>query len=185
MLTQLQVDGSGDAHPIVNRGEIMTAFIHRAIAAFSASALFAMAPAQAELVSPKNPAAIVSVVESQGLSAKLVTKSGENPYIESASNGIKFLILFLNCDDNKQNCTTLQYYMGYSDADATSLERINEWNKTKRFARAYRDNDGDPVLEMDVDLDFDGLPRQNVGESLKTWVSLMNSYHGFLFDKKD
>lgn len=35
-----------------------------------------------------------------------------------------------------------------------TLTRINEWNKTKRFSRAYLDDDGDAVL--DADLDFEG-----------------------------
>lgn len=161
----------------------MRNFVSRATMAFGGVALFAAVPAQAEMISPKNPASIVSIVESQGLTAKLVTKDGDNPYIESTRNGLKFLVLFMNCDDNNANCTTLQYYMGFSDAKGTTLDKLNQWNKDKRFARAYRDDEGDPVLEMDVDLDFGGLPRQNVGESMKTWAALMDAYHSFLFDK--
>jgi hypothetical protein len=33
-----------------------------------------------------------------------------------------------------------------------SLKSINEWNATKRFSRAYLDQEGDPVIEMDFDL---------------------------------
>lgn len=165
----------------------MRKFATRAVMAFGTitltATLFAAAPAQAEMISPKNPASIVSIVESQGLPAKLVTKDGANPYIESSRNGLKFLVLFLNCDGDNTNCTTLQYYMGFSDAKGTTLDKLNQWNMGKRFARAYRDKEGDPVLEMDVDLDFDGLPRQNVGETMKTWAALMDAYRSFLFDK--
>ena len=49
-------------------------------------------------------------------------------------------------------------YMGFSDAKDVSLDKLNKWNKDKRFARAYKDDEGDPVLEMDVDLDFAGIP---------------------------
>lgn len=31
--------------------------------------------------------------------------------------------------------------------------RINEWNRTKRFSRAYLDADGDPIIESDIDLE--------------------------------
>ncbi len=141
------------------------------------------APAHAELVNAKAPATIQAIVESQGWPATLIAKDGEDPYIESNRNGLKFLVLFMNCNDAHKDCKTLQYYMGFSDAKDVSLDRLNEWNKTKRFARAYRDDDGDPVLEMDVDVDFAGIPRENIGETFNTWASLMDSFREFVFEK--
>ncbi|UKK84685.1 YbjN domain-containing protein [Sphingopyxis sp. BSN-002] len=154
----------------------------RTALAMGAALAFAATPAQAELVNAKSPATIKAIVESQGWPATIVSKPGEDPYIESNRNDLKFLVLFMNCTDNK-NCKTLQYYMGFTDAKNVSLERLNEWNKTKRFARAYRDKEGDPVLEMDVDIDFAGIPRENLGETFNTWASLMDSYRDFIFAK--
>jgi len=160
----------------------MSKFSVRAALVLGAAIVFSATPAQAELVSAKNPAAIKAIVESQGWPAKLISKADEDPYIESNRNGLKFLVLFMNCEDHK-NCKTLQYYMGFNDAKDVSLDRLNEWNKEKRFARAYRDDEGDPVLEMDVDLDFAGLPRENIGETFNTWASLMDSYREFIYEK--
>ncbi|WP_428681644.1 YbjN domain-containing protein [Sphingopyxis sp.] len=160
----------------------MRNFSVRAALALGAALVFSATPAHAELVNAKNPATIKAIVESQGWPATLVTKAGDDPYIESTRNGLKFLILFMNCDDNK-NCKTLQYYMGFNDAKNVSFERLNEWNKEKRFARAYRDDEGDPVLEMDVDVDFSGIPRENIGETFNTWASLMDSYREFIYEK--
>ncbi len=154
-------------------------FLLRAAAALAAPALM-VAPAQAELVSASDPQAIKAIVESQGWPANLVAPPGEDPYIESSRNGLKFLVLFMNCEAGK-NCRTLQYFMGFSDADAVPLERLNQWNKEKRFARAYRDDEGDPILEMDVDVDFAGIPRENVGETFNTWAALMDSFQQFIF----
>ncbi|PQM29454.1 YbjN domain-containing protein [Sphingopyxis lindanitolerans] len=139
-------------------------------------------PAQAELVNAKNPATIKAIIESQGWPATLVTKADADPYIESNRNGIKFLVIFMNCEDH-QNCKTMQYYMGFSDAKDVSLDRFNQWNREKRFARGYKDDEGDPVLEMDVDVDFAGIPRENVADSFNTWASLMDSYREFIFEK--
>jgi hypothetical protein len=47
----------------------------------------------------------------------------------------------------------IQLYAGFK-AKRITLSRINEWNKTKRFGRAYLDNSNDPVIE--ADLDFEG-----------------------------
>lgn len=132
-------------------------------------------PAHAELVSA-NPQVIAQIVQSQGLPAEVKTPSGENPYIESSHSKLKFLIIFMNCNDDKRNCKTIQFYMGYNDAKDATLDQLNSWNRQKRFARAYRDEEGDAVLEMDVDLDFNGIPRENVGEAINTWKSLMDAY---------
>lgn len=161
----------------------MRKFSVGAMGTLAAAITLMAAPAQAELVNARDPAAIKAIVESQGFPADLVTKEGDNPYIESTRAGMKFLILFMNCDDSKANCKTLQFYMGFSDAKDTTLERINEWNSERRFARAYVDSLGDPVMEMDLDLDFGGLPRENVGEAFNTWTSLMDSYHQHIFNK--
>ena len=162
----------------------MKSYVSRAAFALGAAAIFAAAPAHAELINAKNPAKIKEIVESQGWPATLISKADEDPYIESNRNGLKFLVLFMNCEDNK-DCKTLQYYMGFSDAKDVTIEKLNSWNKDKRFARAYRDDAGDPVLEMDVDLDFAGIPRENVGETLNTWASLMDSYREYVFEKDE
>jgi len=154
----------------------------RTMLAVGAALAFSAAPAKAELVNAKNPAAIKAIVESQGWPATLVTKPDEDPYIESSRNGVKFLVIFMNCEDHK-NCKTLQYYMGFNDAKNVSLDRFNQWNKEKRFARGYKDDEGDPVLEMDVDVDFAGIPRENIGETFNTWASLMDSYREFIYEK--
>ncbi|SNS45031.1 YbjN domain-containing protein [Sphingopyxis indica] len=154
--------------------------LHTALATGAALAL-AAAPASAQLVSASDPQAIKAIVESHGWPATLVQKDGEDPYIESNRNGLKFLVLFMNCTEGK-NCRTLQYYMGFSDAKDTPLEKLNQWNREKRFARAYRDEAGDPVLEMDIDVDFAGIPKENISETFNTWASLMDAYHEYLFE---
>ncbi|MFA6220440.1 MAG: YbjN domain-containing protein [Erythrobacter sp.] len=151
------------------------------IFAIAAAALPLATPVSAQLVTPKDPQAISSAIKEKGWPAKLVLPDDDNPYIESNYNEMKFIVLFMNCDDEHQNCTTLQYYMGFSDAKNTTLEQLNEWNKTKRFGRAYRDDADDPVLEMDVDLDFGGIPRANLLETLNIWSSLMDAYQAHLF----
>ena len=153
----------------------------RAAIAMGAAALLSATPAHAELINASNPATIKAIVESQGWPATLVSKPGDDPYIESNRNGLKFLVLFMNCTEGR-NCKTLQYYMGFSDAKQVPLEKFNQWNKEKRFARAYRDDEGDPVLEMDVDVDFNGIPRENIGETFNTWSSLMDTFREFIFE---
>lgn len=160
----------------------MRKVILRAALALGITTTIAATPAHAELINATNPATIKAIVKSQGWPATLVSKPGEDPYLESNRGGLKFLVLFMNCDAGKK-CKTLQYYMGFSDAKNVSLDRLNQWNKDKRFARAYLDDEGDPVLEMDVDVDFSGIPRENLGETFNTWASLMDSFREYVFEK--
>lgn len=46
---------------------------------------------------------------------------------------------------------SIQFYASFGDSSAT-LKKVNEWNRTKRYSRSYLDDDGDPVLELDLDL---------------------------------
>lgn len=49
---------------------------------------------------------------------------------------------------------TMQAYFGLTGTKA-NMNMVNEWNKTKRFGRAYidGDGDGDPCVELDFDLE--------------------------------
>lgn len=148
-----------------------------------ALALLAASPAQAQLLSPRSPEAVRDAMEGRGWVAKLKMGEGENPLIETNRDGIKALVLFMNCADDHTDCRSLQFYMGFNDAKDTTLDRINEWNQNKRFGRAYRDKDGDPVLEMDVDMDFDGIPPKNFFEYLATWGDLMGAFRKHIYTR--
>lgn len=142
-------------------------------------AMMIAAPANAKLVDAKSPGPIATLIQSQGWETETISEAGEAPYIRVTRGGAVFIIDFLNCDDGR-NCRTLRLLMGFSDAKDLPLEKFNEWNRDRRFARAYRDEDGDPVLAMDIDLDFAGLPRENVGELFNTWTDSMESYRTFV-----
>ncbi|WP_260583107.1 YbjN domain-containing protein [Sphingopyxis sp. PET50] len=132
-------------------------------------------PAAAELVDAKSPKKIAALLESQGWQIEASADARQDPVLKASRQGEVFAVTFLNCE-NGANCRTLQLLMGFADTKQVPLDKLNEWNRDRRFARAYRDEEGDPVLAMDVDLDFRGLPRENVGELFKTWAGLMDSF---------
>lgn len=58
---------------------------------------------------------------------------------------------------------------------------VNQWNKEKRYGRSYIDNDGDPCLESDLDLDG-GVTKERIVDFLRTcmllsmnWLSHINN----------
>ncbi|WP_347241413.1 YbjN domain-containing protein [Thermus sp.] len=77
-------------------------------------------------------------------------EEGGEVYFRLRLAGLRALLLLMDCE--KEVCSSLQLYAGFSMKKPPSLERINAWNREKRFSRAYLDKDGDPVLEWDLDL---------------------------------
>lgn len=62
--------------------------------------------------------------------------------------------------------TTVQYHISFSDGNAT-LERVNDWNRTKRYSRTFLDEEGDPHLVLDLDVEG-GVTRERVADFIKT-----------------
>ena len=66
--------------------------------------------------------------------------------------------------------TNLQLYAAFISEVPPPLGVINEWNRTKRYSRAYVDSDGDAVIESDLDIKggvtAGELVRQTVAEAI-------------------
>ena len=60
----------------------------------------------------------------------------------------------------------IQFQTSFEDTEAT-LETVNAWNQTKRYSRTYLDDDGDPILELDLDLEG-GVTHARIVDYLKT-----------------
>ncbi|MCS7218328.1 MAG: YbjN domain-containing protein [Thermus sp.] len=75
---------------------------------------------------------------------------GGQVYYALRMAGVRALLLLLDCSEG--GCSSLQLYAVFGLPDKLPLERINEWNRRYRFSRSYLDEDGDPVLEADLDL---------------------------------
>ncbi len=61
---------------------------------------------------------------------------------------------------------SIQFYVCFSGTSAT-LDKVNEWNRSKRFSRSYLDEEGDPCLELDLDL-AGGITKDRLVDYFKT-----------------
>lgn len=144
-----------------------------ALAAFAGIGL--ATPAMAQNVQAQNPNSVVRALQEAGYRAELTTDSTGDPLIRSTSSGSNFSIFFYGCTDNK-DCRTIQFYAGYEEPENASLTAFNEWNKTKRFGRAYLGDDGVARLEMDVDIDDGGISPLLFEDNLEFWVLVMSEF---------
>lgn len=106
---------------------------------------------------------------------KIGTDKVGDPMITSAANGTTFQIFFYNCTARK-DCATITFNSGYALQTDVSMIAINEWNKAKRFGRAYIDAEGDPIIQMDVDLDYGGLSRALFLDNVEFWTTNMAAF---------
>lgn len=80
------------------------------------------------------------------------------------------IIVFVRGNDYRM----IQYRFFITESSAT-VDDMNRWNAEKLFARAYIDSDGDPVLEMDVDLEG-GVTIARIKDSIRTFSQLQIAF---------
>ncbi|GGB66703.1 hypothetical protein GCM10010833_22370 [Blastomonas aquatica] len=91
-----------------------------------------------------------------------------------------FLIALMTFNEHLADCKTVQFYFGFNDRKGFSLEELNEWNRTRRFVRVYRDEQSGPVLVINVDTDKGGLPQAMFDENLDVWLNQMRQYRRYI-----
>ena len=132
-------------------------------------------PAQAQLVRGQDPASLVTALKNAGYPATLGTDKVGDPTITSGVGGTSFQIFFYNCTDHKA-CATVQFHSAYDLKVPVSIERMNEWNRSKRFGRAFLDKENDPVLQMDVDLDDGGVSPALFIDNIEFWATILGEF---------
>lgn len=146
-------------------------------------AALGLAPAaQAQMVTSQSPASVASAMQSAGYRAEITTDEGGDPMIRSSSGGSAFAVFFYGCTKNR-DCTTVQFFAGYTEPANATLSRLNEWNTTARFARAYLTDKGAARIEMDLDLDVGGMSRQLFLDNLTVWTVLMSKFEKHIGEK--
>jgi hypothetical protein len=133
------------------------------------------APAGAQMVRAQDPPSLVRALQGAGYAAKLGTDKVGDPMITSGVAGTTFQIFFYNCTAHK-DCATVTFHSGYDLTASPGLERMNEWNRGKRFGRGYLDKEDDPILEMDVDLDDGGLSPLLFIDNIEFWASIVADF---------
>jgi hypothetical protein len=141
------------------------------------------APVQAEMVRGQDPQSLVRALQEAGYTAKLGADKGGDPMITSSVSGTPFQVYFYNCTKNK-DCATVQFHAGYDLKTSPGLDKINEWNRTKRFGRAFLDKENDPILEMDIDLDDGGISAALFTDNLEFWASVLGDFERYIGYRK-
>lgn len=112
---------------------------------------------------------LTGLLKDKGLEGQV----NERGNVIATSNGSK-IVFFISGQ-------TLQAYFGLSGTSA-NVTTVNEWNKSKRFGRAYIDGDGDPCVELDYDLEG-GVTDENIKVWFDTVTAIVRSFRTHVSSK--
>ena len=140
--------------------------------------IFSSSIAMAEITAT-NAQVVMKAMQDFGLVATLDKDSQGDPKISSRVSDTKFSVYFYGCENN-DNCSSVLIKAGYDLNNGISALKINEWNREKRFVKAYIDDEGDPFIEMDVNLAYDGVGNKNFEDTLDWWRLLVEDFEEFI-----
>lgn len=134
----------------------------------------AMTASAQDLIDGSDPKQMENLLRGFG-SAVLETDDVGDPMIVSRMDGTRFVVLFYGCDSDGDNCDSIQFRAAWSTDGYISTDTINAWNRDKRFGKAYIDDENDPVIEMDVNLD-NGITRRNFEDTIDWWQVVLADF---------
>lgn len=122
---------------------------------------------------------IENLFETYGLKTKRGTDPAGDVMLTSRLEGISFDVYFYGCGKNVP-CDSIQFSAGFDMPNGLTPAQINEWNRDRRYGKVYVDDQGDPYIEYDINLDGDGVGAKNFDTSLEIWHSLINDFRTFI-----
>jgi hypothetical protein len=130
------------------------------------------ASAQAQtLIDGDSTDAILSIAQGFG-TAELATSSSGDPKITGEISGVPYQLFFMNCTDHK-SCEDINFYAYFANKPA--LELINDWNRDRRFGRAYVDSELDATVEYDINLEH-GITEENMRADFGVWATIVDQF---------
>lgn len=148
----------------------------------AAVALTLMSPSAfaLEILDATTPHKLLPALQKFG-TAEMSSDDTGDPLVKGSMEGINYLVFFYGCTNNS-GCRNVTFMAGWN-ADGISQDTINEWNRTKRFGKAFIDEEGDPAIQMSVNLDF-GVTAENFEDTVDWWRVVITDFRDNLVDKK-
>lgn len=140
----------------------------------AAPALPQAGPGQVAIVRGADPATILDLARKRG-DARLSADDHGDPLVEAIVGGRPYDITFYECTDNV-DCRSVMLRAAFRARGQTGGE-MADWNRTERFGKAYLDAQGNPVIEMNVNM-AGGVTLANLEDTLTRWQTTLDAFAG-------
>lgn len=117
-------------------------------------------------------------LQDAGYKAELTTDKSGDPLIKSAAGGVNFSVYFYDCTA-KPRCKAVQFSAGFDLKQPLTAAKINEWNRNNRYLKAYIDDEGDPHVEYDVNINA-GRNKAGLNDDFEVWTSMIDDFTTFI-----
>ncbi|SIS88579.1 YbjN domain-containing protein [Paracoccus saliphilus] len=144
----------------------------------TASLCLALMPMNVAAQVTGDPEVIEILMQDAGFPVYRDTDSYGDPRIRSVVDDTLFSVYFYDCGDGP--CRALQLKSVFDGAQPRGLALVNAWNREYRFGSAFLDAEGDPVIELDINLAEDGVGRRNFNEVLDGWTVLLSDFRNHI-----
>ena len=144
----------------------------------------AAAPASAENVTADIPQ-IARIMQAEGLQAKIEAEDDGRPYILSGLSGYSFIVRPYGCNDDWTDCKFIQLRAGFTPNVKPTLAEVNKHAADNFFGRFYLDEENDPIIELDLNLEAGGMSRELFVDNLAYWDMALATYGEAMFGKED
>lgn len=148
------------------------------LAAICAAAMPAALAAETGRIDRVGGEQLAELVADAGYRATPGRDGQGDPMVSSSAAGANYTIYMYGCEEDR--CKSLQFIAGFDLADGIGLQRINAWNRDKRYGSAYLDDEEDPWLQMDLDLEG-GATTGQVTEYVELWDTLLGQFQAFIY----
>ncbi len=139
--------------------------------------------ASAQTITLREPDMIAELLRVEGYEATLDKVEAEaDPIITGRKDGMVFGLYFANCDKGR-SCQSVELYAAFRD-HRLDHEKVNEWNREKRFAKAYIDKQALAALSMDINVEPGGMERELFVDHLEIWWSLLAQFEARAFPEE-
>jgi hypothetical protein len=144
-------------------------------AAVTVMAPWAALPHSFALVDGSDPQLVLSAAGQFG-TAELRRDGLDDPLIRGQIDGKDYMVYFYGCERGA-DCTNLLFVARWQ-SDHFNDKSMGDWNRKKRFGKAYLDDDGNPSVELSVNLRH-GVSRGNLVDTFDWWRLIMVEFADF------
>ncbi len=129
------------------------------------------------LVDATNIDSIANVALDYG-SAAVEKDSAGDPMLSGQMGPTNYVVFFYGCTDGA-DCSTIQFVASWVNPGGVDMTQVHDWNRDRRFGKAYIDDENDPVLEMNVNL-WGGVSETNLNDTFDWWRVLLESFEEYI-----
>lgn len=147
----------------------------RTIAAAACAVLLLAAPAAAKDLPADglSPAEVAKWLIDNGFEAAVSKNDKGETYIKTSADDMTFEILFYDC--KPERCLSMELLIGLELDKPMAADQFNAWNASKRYARIYPDEKGQPWFSYDINLSPGGT-YEAMEDNYAIWVGLLPDF---------